>query len=109
MAKKKASRKAAPKKARAQKKQKKSPVPIRQTAPRNKTETCLALLMRPEGATLEDLHQVTGWLPHSIRGFLAGTVRKMPGLVLAAEKPPDGPRRYRVTAAPERARNHKSN
>ena len=108
MAKKKASRKAAPKKATAQKKQKKKSVP-RPTAPRNKTETCLALLMRPEGATLQDLHQVTGWLPHSIRGFLAGTVRKMPGLVLAAEKPPDGPRRYRVTAAPERARNRKSN
>ena len=108
MAKKKASRKAAPKQTTAQKKQKKRSVP-RQTAPRNKTETCLALLMRPEGATLEDLHRVTGWLPHSIRGFLAGKVKKMPGLVLAAEKPPDGPRRYRVTAAPERARNHKSN
>ena len=47
MAKKKASRKAAPKKATAQKKQTKRSVP-RPTAPRNKTETCLALLMRPD-------------------------------------------------------------
>ena len=67
--------------------------------PRNKTEACLALLLRPEGASIEDLNRLTGWLPHSVRGFLAGTVKKMAGLVLTSEKRADAPRRYRVSRA----------
>ncbi len=61
-----------------------------------KTQTCLALLDRPEGASIAEMQDVTGWQPHSVRGFLAGTVKKMPGLTLASEKTPDQPRRYRV-------------
>jgi hypothetical protein len=68
--------------------------------PRNKTEACLALLARPEGATLEELQTATGWQAHSVRGLLAGTIKKIPGLSLDSEKPKDGPRRYRVRRAP---------
>ena len=64
--------------------------------PRNKTEACLALLARPEGATIEELQAVTGWQPHSVRGLLAGTIKKIAGLALGSEKPKDSPRRYRV-------------
>jgi hypothetical protein len=67
--------------------------------PRNKTEACLALLARPEGATIEELQAVTGWQPHSVRGLLAGTIKKIPGLALSSEKPKDSPRRYRVRRA----------
>ena len=61
-----------------------------------KQQTCLDLLARREGATIEDLEQATGWQKHSVRGFLAGAVRKKLGLTLASEKPDSGPRRYRI-------------
>ncbi|MFT8247386.1 DUF3489 domain-containing protein [Roseomonas sp. BN140053] len=36
----------------------------------------LALLRRPEGATVTQLIEVTGWAPHTVRGFLAGLKRR---------------------------------
>ncbi len=63
-----------------------------------KTQACLDLLRRPNGATLEELQQATAWQAHSVRGFLAGTVKKKLGLKLASDKPEDGPRRYRILA-----------
>ena len=68
--------------------------------PRTKTEACVALLVRPEGASLEELQRLTGWQAHSVRGFLAGTVKKIPGASLTSEKPPDGTRRYYLRRAP---------
>jgi len=67
--------------------------------PQTKTAALLALLARKEGASLEELQSASGWQPHSVRGFLAGTVKKMPGVSLSSEKPEDGPRRYRVQQA----------
>jgi hypothetical protein len=61
-----------------------------------KQQTCLDLLGRREGATIEDLEQATGWQKHSVRGFLAGAVRKKLGLTLVSEKPNASPRRYRI-------------
>ena len=40
-----------------------------------------------------------GLQAHSVRGFLAATVKKMHGVTLISEKPDDGPRRYRVMRA----------
>jgi len=61
--------------------------------PRTKTEACLALLVRPEGASIEELQAATGWQAHSVRGFLAGVVKKIPGASLTSDKP-DQRRRY---------------
>jgi hypothetical protein len=61
-----------------------------------KQQTCLDLLGRREGATIEELEEATGWQKHSVRGFLAGAVRKKLGLTLISEKPDAGPRRYRI-------------
>lgn len=61
-----------------------------------KQQTCLDLLSRPEGATIEELQVATGWQQHSVRGFLAGTVKKKLSLTLLSEKPDGGPRRYRI-------------
>ena len=61
-----------------------------------KQQTCLDLLGRRKGATIEDLEQATGWQQHSVRGFLAGAVKKKLGLTLISEKPDAGPRRYRI-------------
>ena len=61
-----------------------------------KQQACIDLLSRQEGATIEELQAVTGWQKHSVRGFLAGAVRKKLGLTLISEKPDAGPRRYRI-------------
>jgi hypothetical protein len=64
----------------------------------NKTETCLNLLRRRDGATIEELQEATGWQSHSVRGFLSGAVKKKLGLKLVSDKPKDGPRRYRISS-----------
>ena len=56
------------------------------------------LLKRPGGATSKELMKATGWLPHSVRGFLSGTVRKKMGLTVTSTKGEDGERTYSVEA-----------
>jgi hypothetical protein len=68
------------------------------TRPNSKQDRIVVLLRRPEGATLELLVKETEWQKHSVRGFLAGTVRKKLGLPLLSEKI-DGVRTYRVGTA----------
>jgi hypothetical protein len=61
----------------------------------SKQDKILALLQRPKGATLDVLVKETQWQKHSVRGFLAGTVRKKLKLPLLSEKI-DGIRTYRI-------------
>ena len=76
----------------------KAAAPRRRQRPRTKTQIALSLLERPKGANIAEMQDAMGWQAHSVRGFLAGTVKKMPGVVLTSEKPASGPRRYRVGA-----------
>jgi hypothetical protein len=62
----------------------------------SKTNQVLELLKRANGASTEELLSVTGWQAHSLRGFLAGTIRKKMGLALASAKGEDGVRRYTI-------------
>jgi hypothetical protein len=64
----------------------------------SKTAKILDLLKRPGGATSKDLMKATGWLPHSVRGFLSGTVRKKLGLTVTSTKGENGERTYSVEA-----------
>jgi hypothetical protein len=68
-----------------------------QVKPDSKQDKIVALLQRPKGATLNGLVKETGWQKHSVRGFLAGTVRKKLKLPLLSEKI-DGVRTYRIGA-----------
>jgi hypothetical protein len=61
----------------------------------SKQDKILALLQRPKGATLDALVKETEWQKHSVRGFLAGTVRRKLKLSLLSEKI-DGVRTYRI-------------
>lgn len=66
--------------------------------PDSKQDRIVVLLRRPEGATLDVLVKETGWQKHSVRGFLAGTVRKKLRLPLLSEKI-EGVRTYRIGTA----------
>ena len=64
----------------------------------SKTETILELLKRPGGATAKELMKATGWQPHSVRGFISGTVTKKLGLEVESFKTEDGVRTYKIKA-----------
>ena len=64
----------------------------------SKTEKVLELLKRPKGATLKELLKATGWQPHSLRGFLSGTVGKKMGILVTSTKGEDGERSYSIKA-----------
>jgi hypothetical protein len=54
------------------------------------------LLSQSEGASVEEMMQATDWQQHSVRGFLAGTVKKKLGFPLTSSKSNGGVRRYRI-------------
>lgn len=56
------------------------------------------LLARPGGATLAELSDATGWQKHSVRGALAGALKRK-GHIVTSEKV-DGVRRYRLGSGP---------
>ena len=64
--------------------------------PNSKTAIILDLLKRPGGATANELREATGWQPHSVRGFLSGTVGRKMGLAVASTKGEDGERSYAI-------------
>jgi len=61
----------------------------------SKRDRILDLLRRKQGASLNEIQKVSGWQAHSVRGFLAGTVKKRLGLKLSSNKS-DGMRHYFV-------------
>ncbi len=64
----------------------------------SKAAKILELLKRPGGATSKELQKASGWQPHSVRGFLSGTVGKKLGLTVVSTKEEDGERSYSVKA-----------
>ena len=63
----------------------------------SKQSRVIALLQSPTGATIEAMMKATGWQPHSVRGFLAGVVRKRLKLKLGSKKV-DGNRVYQIAS-----------
>ena len=63
--------------------------------PDTKHARILAMLRTPAGATIAAIMTATEWQQHSVRGFLAGVVRKKLGLNLVSEQTDKG-RIYRI-------------
>jgi hypothetical protein len=75
-----------------------SPAASEPKAPGGKLGTLIALLQRPDGATLEQLASATGWQAHSVRGAISGALKKQRGIDVTSKKV-DGVRVYRVAGA----------
>jgi hypothetical protein len=63
--------------------------------PNTKHARIIAMLRLPAGTTIAAIMTATEWQPHSVRGFLAGVVRKKLGLNLVSEQTDKG-RIYRI-------------
>jgi hypothetical protein len=60
--------------------------PTRKLRQGTKQAKIIQLLQQPEGATIEQIKEICGWQPHSIRGFLAGTIKKKLGFSLTTNR-----------------------
>jgi predicted transcriptional regulator len=61
-----------------------------------KTAQVVALLQRKNGATLEEIIEKTGWQKHTVRGFMAGAMKKA-GYSVESFKSDRGERTYRIS------------
>src|SRR5438045_7687485 len=66
--------------------------------PGSKQSRIIAMLQSPAGATIAAMMKATAWQQHSVRGFLAGVVRKRLKLKLGSKKV-DGTRAYQIPGA----------
>src|SRR5437870_26456 len=73
-------------------------LPDPQPARASKQTEVIALLRRPEGATIDEVRAVTGWQPHTVRGMFSGALKKKLGLTVIPTKEERG-RVYRITGA----------
>ena len=78
---------------------KRSPQTVSRSSGRTtKHDRVLGLLQAKGGTSIAAISKITRWQPHSVRGFLAGTVKKKLGLTLESEKTKSG-RIYRIMRA----------
>lgn len=60
-----------------------------------RTDTLIALMRGEGGATAAELGAAVGWQVHSVRGFIAGKLKKRADLTVTAARE-DGVTRYRI-------------
>ena len=65
--------------------------------PTTKADQVVALLSRPEGATLAQMVELTGWKTRSMRGFMSGQLKGRRKLEVTSSKA-EGVRTYRIEA-----------
>jgi hypothetical protein len=61
----------------------------------SKQDEVIAILRRPEGATVDEVASATGWQRYTIRGVFSGTLKKKLGLTIASPNEERG-RVYRI-------------
>jgi hypothetical protein len=67
-------------------------------APRDNTKQArlIAMLRRPEGATIEEIVKALEWQAHTARGAISGALKKKLGLAIESEKEGERGRVYRI-------------
>lgn len=65
----------------------------------SKQATIIAMLRRPEGATVAQICACTGWQAHTVRGTFAGAFKKKLGLTITSAKLHGGERSYHVVTS----------
>jgi DNA-binding MarR family transcriptional regulator len=71
----------------------------RATRPGTKQATLIAMLRSDAGATIDEIVSATGWQPHTVRGAMAGALKKRLGLEATSEKVEGRGRVYRLPPA----------
>ena len=74
-----------------------APKPATAAKPASKLDALEKLLTRNTGATIAEMVKATGWQQHSVRGALAGAMKKR-GHTITSDKA-DGTRRYYIAEA----------
>ena len=77
------------------------PEPLSDAKRPSKHDAVIAMLRRPEGATVDEVASTTGWQRHTVRGVFSGTLKKKLGLTLAPAQEERG-RVYRIGAPANR-------
>ena len=79
---------------------------VAETAPKTRTPregtkqaTLIAMLRAPDGATIEEIMAATDWQSHTVRGAMAGALKKKLGLEVTSEKVENRGRVYKLPAA----------
>lgn len=72
-----------------------APAAVKPAKQPSKLDQVEALLLAPTGATIAEIMTATGWQQHSVRGAMAGALKKR-GLTITSDKA-DGVRRYRAS------------
>ncbi len=81
------------------KRQKSEPKPAsseRKTREGTKQALVIEMLRRPEGATIAEIAEASGWLHHTIRGMIAGALKKKLGMAIESSKDDERGRIYRL-------------
>jgi hypothetical protein len=87
---------AEPQKNKAPKPEPKPASPEHKTREGTKQALVIEMLRRPEGATIGDIVDATGWASHSVRGFMAGALKKKLGLDITSIKDAERGRVYKL-------------
>ena len=75
-----------------------SATPRPRTRENSKQATIIGMLQRPEGTTIPQICEATGWQAHTVRGAFAGALKKKLGLNIVSAKEPGADRVYRIGA-----------
>jgi len=74
--------------------------PVKDGAPRSRADSkqaqLIAMLKCTDGATIEEIAQKFGWQAHTVRGAIAGALKKKLGLEVTSEKIEGRGRTYRI-------------
>ena len=73
-----------------------NPAPQKVQRRGSKQALLIEMLEAPEGATIQQVVDATGWQPHTVRGAIAGALKKKLGLNVVSEKVEGRGRVYRI-------------